>query len=502
MVASYLQNPIARTPLPSWMTKAYRGPGLGVAPGSSGAMPSLMASGYKGPGLGVAPGSGGFLGSGWRQQPAFDPLAAAFNQANQQAIGETEGRYNDSLLGRQGLRDRALGDLEGYGDQQLADVDSSYGRSLNNQLSNLSSRGLAGSTITSSVTNASNRERAAAKARIQDDIINRKVGTDIDLSGELYGQMERRTDQQPNFAQLAQLAQQLGGAGIAPSGSGGPQFGSGGQQFGSGLVPGSTVPSGFLGGGFSGGGTRMTTYGGGGGGGSVAGASQYRRPGVLASGLDDVAGASIDRLNERTAANAFPQYGFGGGFGFDEKQFVNSFSPFGGGSRVGGHSSQLQPVAAAPAATAPRPSLDPTGDKYRKIAALGADPYYSDADTLVFNSASGNQNSFGNPGAFSRPQTVQGANYAGNSSVIANPVTGTAGSYSSFDTGGGGGFLGGGAFGPTRPLPFSNGASATDAARNARLRAASKRVDNRRITGNDLGMGLNSDLMRRLGFLF
>jgi hypothetical protein len=260
-------------------------------------------------------------------------------QQDQLARSESEQRYLDQVSGLQGTRDRVLGQLKDYGQSLTSDVNRNADLSLRNQISDLTSRGLGASTIRSSITNASDRERNAELRRIQDDITAQKTAADERLSNSLYGVMERRTDVQPNAGQLAQLSQGLGQAGY---GYGGPPSA---YQMGQQYQPQpyySNIPMG-------GGGSMLATPGWGQpmnqynqygqqrspfGGTKIA---PYSAPPMGANGLDNPLSSAIDRYGQRQAAPQLPGYtgGYGGYGGYPQLPNYGAVGQFGGSMSMG-----------------------------------------------------------------------------------------------------------------------------------------------------------------------
>jgi hypothetical protein len=73
---------------------------------------------------------------------------------------------------------------------------------------------MAATTARTGINSAIERERGDALNRIYDDITKNRINTDASLSDQIYGFMERRTDEAPDFNQMAAMAQLLGQGGF------------------------------------------------------------------------------------------------------------------------------------------------------------------------------------------------------------------------------------------------------------------------------------------------
>lgn len=149
-------------------------------------------------------------------------LAGDYQRAFDEARQENEARYRDILTGRQAAYDRIMGMLQGAGVQEAIDLDRAYDTQSAAMRSSLVGRGLGNSTVLDSALMGNNRQRAEAKGRLNDRLIQQLASADERLTGNLLNFMERRDDTYPDYNQLLQLAQLMGQAGAGqPGGVGG-----------------------------------------------------------------------------------------------------------------------------------------------------------------------------------------------------------------------------------------------------------------------------------------
>lgn len=84
-----------------------------------------------------------------------------------------------------------MGMLEGFGDQQRADLDQSFDEELARQNAALSSRGLGSSTLLSNVGTGVARERGSARNRLEDFLTSQQVNAATGLSRDRADALER-----------------------------------------------------------------------------------------------------------------------------------------------------------------------------------------------------------------------------------------------------------------------------------------------------------------------
>lgn len=108
--------------------------------------------------------------------------------ANQAAFGQ----FADPLLqGFQSREQRVLSELEGLGAQERRDINRQFDELSASQTQDLARRGLGSSTITSTVQQGAERERADAVGRLEDRLRRQRVGTLADITGQTLGAQER-----------------------------------------------------------------------------------------------------------------------------------------------------------------------------------------------------------------------------------------------------------------------------------------------------------------------
>ncbi len=172
-------------------------------------------------------GQGVKTGGVTRGAPAGVGLMSQWQQARDDANAANEERYKNIKGRYENRRTRALSTLDQQTNQDRADIDERYENQAQAEQQNLVARGLVGSTLLPQAQRAVERERSAAHNRLSDQRLGRRIGYDTGLEGDLLGFMERRTDQGPDPALLAQLMQGVGASGFGMPGPGGPGGGGG-----------------------------------------------------------------------------------------------------------------------------------------------------------------------------------------------------------------------------------------------------------------------------------
>jgi hypothetical protein len=142
--------------------------------------------------------------------PGGGRSAGAVPQQAAPALTQDQIAANGGYVGRYG---RAMGLLEKLGGQQKADAAQRYDQQTASMQQDLTSRGLAGTTILPTMKLGVQREKSDALNRIDQQITQQRMNADASLSGDTLNFMERRTDQYPNEQLYAQMAQQYGQAG-------------------------------------------------------------------------------------------------------------------------------------------------------------------------------------------------------------------------------------------------------------------------------------------------
>lgn len=161
---------------------------------------------------GGMPGGGGGGGGGSGQ---LSDLVSEFQKAQDKANAANEARYRDILAGYQDRYARTMGNLQGMGQQEAADINEAAKARAAAQRQSLVARGLSNSTITDNMEQGVERERVSDMGRLQERLRQQMLGLDTSLSGDTLNFMERREDTGPDMNQLLQLAQMLGMSGLA-----------------------------------------------------------------------------------------------------------------------------------------------------------------------------------------------------------------------------------------------------------------------------------------------
>lgn len=138
--------------------------------------------------------------------------------------------YADNATGYQDRYQRGMDMVNQLGEQQKVDARRQYAQFGAQQDQAMISRGLGNTTARTAVAQGNNEELSNAMGRINDQIMQRRLGADAQLSGDYLqsrqryadyvtnvalqhaNAMERRTDEGPNYAQYQQLAYQQGQA--------------------------------------------------------------------------------------------------------------------------------------------------------------------------------------------------------------------------------------------------------------------------------------------------
>lgn len=149
-------------------------------------------------------------------------LAGQYQQALDKANAANESRYQDILGQSQSLYDRTMQSYSQGNQQAHTDIDRSAAQQTASTGQNLTSRGLTGSTIKPVMEAGIERERVNQGNRADFDYAQQQRQADQNLTQQRLGVMERRTDQAPDFGQLAALSQAYG-----DGGGGGQSYGGG-----------------------------------------------------------------------------------------------------------------------------------------------------------------------------------------------------------------------------------------------------------------------------------
>jgi len=151
-----------------------------------------------------------------------DRLAEQYRLAQEAANRKNEGRYGQLLRGQEGLarRDRKL--LKGVGRQARADITRGHSGRLGDISRREVSSGLAGTTVGSTLRAGAEKERVSSLSRLEEGLSARRLGMEQGLQASRAGIIERRTDQGPDYGEMARIQQMRGQQGPFE----GPAFGA------------------------------------------------------------------------------------------------------------------------------------------------------------------------------------------------------------------------------------------------------------------------------------
>lgn len=148
------------------------------------------------------------------QYGGMDPLSYTFQRNYDAANQANELRYGDIVGGLTGIYDRNMARINSLGSQERADINRRADQNKQAALSNLTSRGLGGTTVRDSVANKAEEDRNRALRQMQDQETRQRIGADSAMAGDVFRFMERRNDAAPDLNQLASLNQALGASGM------------------------------------------------------------------------------------------------------------------------------------------------------------------------------------------------------------------------------------------------------------------------------------------------
>ena len=153
----------------------------------------------------------------------------AYNKKMAEANSANLGRYGDILGDLNERYKRNMGYLEGMGASEASDINDAAMQQAANVQQQMTSAGLAGTTVMPTMQAGVERQRLAEQGRLQERLRQQKLAADSQLSGDIASFKERRTDQAPDMGLYAQLAMQMaaGGQGGTPTPGGAPAGGGG-----------------------------------------------------------------------------------------------------------------------------------------------------------------------------------------------------------------------------------------------------------------------------------
>lgn len=151
----------------------------------------------------------------------------AFIDAQNAANAANAARANNLNEGYGAMRKYAAGLLSGLGQQDIADTNTSYDNAMSRSMNALISSGLANSTITADQYRGNARDRSSALARVQGDIADRRLNTELPLAQKQIDFNERINQNAPDPGLLAKLAQMAAAGGMGAGGGAPIMIGSG-----------------------------------------------------------------------------------------------------------------------------------------------------------------------------------------------------------------------------------------------------------------------------------
>ena len=191
---------------------------------------------------------------------ASSSLADAYQEAMDQANAVNEERFQTIKGGYEGLETEARGLLEGMGDTARRGIYERNRATESNRMQHLVDTGLYNSTNATTLMAGTSKRVGEEEAELDERLRGQELGVLTGVRGANLGFQERREDVQPDYAQLAMLAGDLGqwgegGRGIygqaynqtaggsygRPSSDGGLPVGDPGWNFGAVATPNNTM---------------------------------------------------------------------------------------------------------------------------------------------------------------------------------------------------------------------------------------------------------------------
>jgi hypothetical protein len=171
--------------------------------------------------------------------PTMDPVLMSMMmgsmQAAEQAKQETLARYAEAHGGYTDLRNRGLAEIDNWGGVQEQLLNERAAEALSGQQAMLADRGMANSNILPAFAARNARDLALEQLALSEKKSQRKLDTDVGLTKELLGVVERRNDTADTSAQaMMNMAMQYAASG-AGKGFGGGTPGYGGDGTGTGI---------------------------------------------------------------------------------------------------------------------------------------------------------------------------------------------------------------------------------------------------------------------------
>jgi hypothetical protein len=191
----------------------------------------------------------------WNQ---IQDMLRQMQDARTQGIAKNEERYNQilgygdptGLGGLIGVRGRAMGYLDTLSNTERSDINQQYNNAGTQARASLAAKGLGNTTIVPTAISGIERQRSQSLGALNDRLVNQRMTADSNLSNNIYGFMERRTDSYPSLESIASISAGAA-AGVTPPPPAptyaSPQQGYSGGSGGQGAVMGySGLPFGAL----------------------------------------------------------------------------------------------------------------------------------------------------------------------------------------------------------------------------------------------------------------
>lgn len=154
----------------------------------------------------------------------FEAMQRAENSAN----AKNEQRYDEILGGYRQRRDEAMQEMASLGTTQRREIDDLHTRAEAELEQDMIARGLGNTTLRSSARADLGERRGRLRQELEERLTRNRIDLGAQLSGDMLGFMERRTDEGPDVRLSTLLAGQLGETGFGDDWGG--TYGGAGRQ--------------------------------------------------------------------------------------------------------------------------------------------------------------------------------------------------------------------------------------------------------------------------------
>lgn len=144
------------------------------------------------------------------EEPEEESPFAVFAKSAEESRRANLERYEDILNRYRGMRKDIMGEMEGYGASEEADIERRFKEQAAKMGQGLVSSGLYGTTVRPTMEAGIEREKGSALAQLRDRLKMMKAGLQQGLTQQELGFMERREDVGPSSDLIAQLMRALG----------------------------------------------------------------------------------------------------------------------------------------------------------------------------------------------------------------------------------------------------------------------------------------------------